>query len=187
MSRRRCAARRVSWRTPRRGLHPPARRLPTVTTAGGGDRARAGLSCQPRGWCVTIPNIAGPLHPGGGTWPHPRTVAGSVSHTVTVASGDQELRTSLKRISTRPPVDDGEDRGEFHAEKLGGRAEAWLGRERCPTLWPARYFVRFGPPVEFIGPTGDVLGQEGDVLTWAGGIRGTVVWLQAGPGQPAAD
>lgn len=78
-------------------------------------------------------------------------------------------------------------RGEFHAEKVGGRAEAWLGKDRRPTLWPADYFVRFGSPNELLGPTGDVVGQEGDVLTWAGGTLDSVCWLQAGPGQPAPD
>lgn len=78
-------------------------------------------------------------------------------------------------------------RGQFHAEKHDGRAEAWLGDERRPTLWPDGYFVRFAPRIELIGPGGDVIGQEGDVLTWAGGIRDSVVWLQAGPGEPSAD
>jgi hypothetical protein len=76
-------------------------------------------------------------------------------------------------------------RGEFHAEKLGEQAEAWLGINRRQTLWPADYFVRFGPPVELIGPNRNVIAQEGDVLSWAGGIRDAVVWLQAGPGQSA--
>ena len=69
-------------------------------------------------------------------------------------------------------------RGEFHAERLGEQAEARFGISRRQTLWPADYFVRFGPPVELIGPDGIVIAQEGDVLFWAGGIGDAVVWLR---------
>jgi hypothetical protein len=64
--------------------------------------------------------------------------------------------------------------------------EAWLGEEPRSTLWPDDYFVRLGPPVELIGPTGDVVALQGDTLHFGGGIRDGVLWLQAGPGQPPA-
>lgn len=62
--------------------------------------------------------------------------------------------------------------------------EAWLGEEPYATLWPEDYFVRLGPPAELIGATGEVIAREGDILHFAGGVRGSEKWLQAGPGQP---
>jgi hypothetical protein len=105
-----------------------------------------------------------------------------------VTSGDQELfPLPSNGYRKGDPSMLAKMSGEFHAVKLGGRAEAWLGEDRRPTLWPAGYFVRFGPPVELIAPSGDVVGQEGDVLPWAGGVRNSVVWLQVGPGVSGAD
>lgn len=74
-------------------------------------------------------------------------------------------------------------RGSFHARMTDSGVEAWLGDEPRATLWPEDYFVRLGPPAELIGVTGEVVAREGDTLRWAGGIRDSVTWLQAGPGQ----
>jgi hypothetical protein len=76
-------------------------------------------------------------------------------------------------------------RGTFHARMTLAGVEAWLGDEPRDTLWPEDYFVRLGPPAELIGATGTVVAQEGDTLRFAGGMRGSVLWLQAGPGQPS--
>lgn len=75
-------------------------------------------------------------------------------------------------------------KGTFHARMTLAGVEAWLGEEPRDTLWPEDYFVRLGPPAELIGATGTVVAREGDTLRFAGGMRGSVLWLQAGPGQP---
>jgi hypothetical protein len=75
-------------------------------------------------------------------------------------------------------------KGPFHARMTASGIEAWLGEEPRTTLWPEDYFVRLGPPAELIGATGEVVAREGDILRFAGGMQGSVKWLQAGPGQP---
>jgi len=74
-------------------------------------------------------------------------------------------------------------KGPLHARTTASGIDAWLGEEPQATLWPEDYFVRLGPPAELIGATGEVLAREGEILSFAGCMRGSVKWLQAGSDQ----